>query len=221
MNQVVLIYSGGLDTSVCIPMMTEDYGFNHIVTVTVDVGQPEEDITMAAEKAARFGTEHYTVDAKDEFARDYCFPAVRANAMYQGGYPVSTSIARPLIALKAVEVAQKVGAKAFAHGCTGKGNDQLRIEFIVRTLLPDARIVAPMREKNMTRTEEIEYARVKNVPIGQSAEKIWSIDENLWGRSIEGGRLEEPDFAPPEEIFRWTAGPQEAPNTPETVVVRF
>jgi argininosuccinate synthase len=202
-------------------MMTEDYGFNHIVTVTVDVGQPEEDITMAAEKAARFGTEHYTVDAKDEFARDYCFPAVRANAMYQGGYPVSTSIARPLIALKAVEVAQKVGAKAFAHGCTGKGNDQLRIEFIVRTLLPDARIVAPMREKNMTRTEEIEYARVKNVPIGQSAEKIWSIDENLWGRSIEGGRLEEPDFAPPEEIFRWTAGPQEAPNTPETVVVRF
>jgi argininosuccinate synthase len=221
LNQVVLIYSGGLDTSVCIPMMTEDYGFNHIVTVTVDVGQPEEDITMAAEKAARFGTEHYTVDAKDEFARDYCFPAVRANAMYQGGYPVSTSIARPLIALKAVEVAQKVGAKAFAHGCTGKGNDQLRIEFIVRTLLPDARIVAPMREKNMTRTEEIEYARVKNVPIGQSAEKIWSIDENLWGRSIEGGRLEEPDFAPPEEIFRWTAGPQEAPNTPETVVVRF
>ncbi len=221
MNQVVLIYSGGLDTSVCIPMMTEDYGFDHIVTVTVDVGQPEEDITMAAEKAARFGTEHYTVDAKDEFARDYCFPAVRANAMYQGGYPVSTSIARPLIALKAVEVAQKVGAKAFAHGCTGKGNDQLRIEFIVRTLLPDARIVAPMREKNMTRTEEIEYARVKNVPIGQSAEKIWSIDENLWGRSIEGGRLEEPDFAPPEEIFRWTAGPQEAPNTPETVVVRF
>ena len=221
MNQVVLIYSGGLDTSVCIPMMTEDYGFNHIVTVTVDVGQPEEDITMAAEKAARFGTEHYTVDAKDEFARDSCSPAVRANAMYQGGYPVSTSIARPLIALKAVEVAQKVGAKAFAHGCTGKGNDQLRIEFIVRTLLPDARIVAPMREKNMTRTEEIEYARVKNVPIGQSAEKIWSIDENLWGRSIEGGRLEEPDFAPPEEIFRWTAGPQEAPNTPETVVVRF
>ncbi len=220
MNQVVLIYSGGLDTSVCIPMMTEDYGFNHIVTVTVDVGQPEEDITMAAEKAARFGTEHYTVDAKDEFARDYCFPAVRANAMYQGGYPVSTSIARPLIALKAVEVAQKVGAKAFAHGCTGKGNDQLRIEFIVRTLLPDARIVAPMREKNMTRTEEIEYARVKNVPIGQSAEKIWSIDENLWGRSIEGGRLEARTSRRGGD-FPLAAGPQEAPNTPETVVVRF
>ncbi|HEY3268637.1 MAG TPA: argininosuccinate synthase [Armatimonadota bacterium] len=221
MNQVVLIYSGGLDTSVCIPMMKEDYGFDHIVTVTVDVGQPEEDIRTAAEKAKALGTEHYTVDAKDEFARDYCFPAIQANALYQGGYPVSTSIARPLIALKAVEIAQQKGALAFAHGCTGKGNDQLRIEFIVRTLLPDARIIAPMREKNMTRTEEIEYARLKNVPIGQSAEKIWSIDENLWGRSIEGGRLEEPDFAPPEEIFQWTVSPQAAPDEPTYLTIGF
>lgn len=221
MNQVVLIYSGGLDTSVCIPMMKEDYGFDHIITVTVDVGQPAEDITVAAEKAQKMGTEHYTINAAEEFAADYCFPAIRANAMYQGGYPVSTSIARPLIALKAVEIAQQKGVKAFAHGCTGKGNDQLRIEFIVRTLLPDARIIAPMREKNMTRTEEIEYARVKGVPIGQSAEKIWSIDENLWGRSIEGGRLEEPDFAPPEEIFQWTVSPQSAPDKPTDVLVGF
>lgn len=220
MKPVVLIYSGGLDTSVCIPMMKEDYGFDHIVTVTVDVGQPEEDIRTAEEKAKALGTEHYTVDAKAEFARDYCFPAIHANALYQG-YPVSTSIARPLIALKAVEIAQQKGVGAFAHGCTGKGNDQLRIEFIVRTLLPEARIIAPMREKNMTRTEEIEYARQKNVPIGQSAEKIWSIDENLWGRSIEGGRLEEPDYAPPEGIFQWTVSPQAAPDEPTVVTIGF
>jgi len=220
LKPVVLIYSGGLDPSVCIPMMKEDYGFDHVITVTVDVGQPEEDIKTAADKAKAMGTEHYTVDAKDEFASEYCFPAIHANALYQG-YPVSTSIARPLIALKAVEVAQKKGADAFAHGCTGKGNDQLRIEFIVRTLLPEARIIAPMREKNMTRTEEIEYARQKGVPIGQSAEKIWSIDENLWGRSIEGGRLEEPDYAPPEEIFIWTKAAQDAPDQPTTVTIGF
>lgn len=221
MKQVVLIYSGGLDTSVAIPMMKEDYGFDHIVTVTVDVGQPHEDIQQAEDKARAMGTEHYTVDAKAEFARDYCFPAIRANALYQGGYPVSTSIARPLIAMKAVEIAKKKGADAFAHGCTGKGNDQLRIEFVVRAMLPDARIIAPMREKNMTRSEEIEYARQKGVPIGQSAEKIWSIDENLWGRSIEGGRLEEPDFAPPEEIFQWTKSPQDAPDTPTEITFGF
>lgn len=220
MKPVVLIYSGGLDTSVCIPMMKEDYGFDHVITVTVDVGQPEEDIRQAADKAKAMGTEHYTVDAKEEFARDYCFPAIHANALYQG-YPASTSIARPLIALKAVEVARQKGAEAFAHGCTGKGNDQLRIEFIVRTLLPNARIIAPMREKNLTRSEEIAYAREKNVPIGQSAEKIWSIDENLWGRSIEGGRLEEPDYAPPEEIFIWTKSPQDAPDVPTTLTIGF
>jgi argininosuccinate synthase len=220
MSDVLLIYSGGLDTSVCIPMMTEDYGFDGIVTVTVDVGQPQEDIDTAAAKAAKMGTNHVTVDAKEEFARDYCFPAIRANALYQG-YPVSTSIARPLIALKAVEEARKRGISAFAHGCTGKGNDQIRIEFVIRTMMPDARIIAPMREKNLTRSEEIEYARQKGVPIGQSAEKIWSIDENLWGRSIEGGRLEEPDFAPPEEIFKWTVSPVQAPDQPTEVVIGF
>src|SRR6476619_6398 len=128
---VVLVYSGGLDTSICIPMMREDYGYDHVVTVTIDVGQPAEDIAEAAEKAKAMGTEHYTVDAKEEFAKDYCFAAVRANAYYEG-YPLSTSIARPLIAAKAVEVAKKIGATAFAHGCTGKGNDQFRIEFAIR-----------------------------------------------------------------------------------------
>ena len=220
MKQVVLVYSGGLDTTVCVPMMKEEYGYDKVVTVTIDVGQPKEDIDQAAEKARALGTEHYTVDAKDEFARDYCFAAVRANALYQG-YPLSTSIARPLIGAKAAEVAQKIGAKAFAHGCTGKGNDQFRIEFAIRAMMPEAEIHAPVRERNMTRKWEIEYALARNLPIQQSIEKIWSIDENLWGRSIEGGRLEDPDFAPPEEIFRWTKGVETSLNKPTEVTIGF
>ncbi len=152
---------------------------------------------------------------------DYIFPAIKANGDYQG-YPISTSIARPLIALKAVEVAQKMGGiDAFCHGCTGKGNDQFRFEFVMRTFMPDTPIIAPMREHTMTRTWEIEYAEKKGIPIGQSKDKIWSIDENLWGRSIEGGHLEEPDYAPPEEIFHWTKSPQDAPDTPTEVTIEF
>jgi len=220
MKKVVLVYSGGLDTSVCIPMMKESYGFDHVITVTADVGQPPEDIAEAEEKARALGTEHYTIDAKAEFVQNYVFPAIKANGDYQG-YPLSTAIARPLIALKGVEVAEKVGADAFGHGCTGKGNDQFRIEFIMRTLAPEKQIIAPMREKNLTRVEEIEYAKEHGVPITQSVEKIWSIDENLWGRSIEGGRLEEPDYTPPEEIYQWTKGMDESADEPEVVEIGF
>lgn len=221
MKTVVLVYSGGLDTTVCIPLMREMYGFEHVVTVTVDVGQPKEDVEDAAERAKILGTEHYTADAKAEFARDYCVPAVKANADYQG-YPLSTSIARPLIAAKAAAVAQKLQrVDAFVHGCTGKGNDQFRIECMLRTLMPDVPIIAPMREHNMTRSEEIEYARARGVPIQQSTDKIWSIDENLWGRSVEGGRLEDPSFVPPEEIYRWTRSPQTAPNEPRVLTIEF
>jgi argininosuccinate synthase len=220
MKTVILVYSGGLDTSVCIPMMREDYGFDRVVTVTIDVGQPADDVREAEEKAKTLGTEHYTIDAKDEFARDFIFPAIKANGDYEG-YPISTSIARPIIALKAVEVAKKVGGDAFCHGCTGKGNDQFRIEFVMRALMPDTPIIAPMREKTMTRTWEIEYAKQKGIPISQSVEKIWSIDENMWGRSIEGGRLEEPDCTPPEEIFKWTKNPVDAPNKPTDIVLAF
>jgi argininosuccinate synthase len=219
-NKVVLVYSGGLDTSVCIPMMKEEYGFDEVVTVTVDVGQPAEDIQEAADKASAMGTTHFTVDAKEEFVKYLCFPSIKANGDYEG-YPLSTAIARPLIALKAVEKAKEVGANAFGHGCTGKGNDQFRIEFVISALMPDARIIAPMREKNMTRSEEIEYAVSRGVPIGQSKEKIWSIDENVWGRSIEGGRLEEPDYTPPEEIFRWTRSPENAPDAARTLTFEF
>ena len=220
MKTVVLVYSGGLDTSICIPLMKEEYGYEKVVTVTVDVGQPKEDLQQATEKAKILGTEHYTVDAKEEFAKDYCFTSLKANGDYQG-YPISTSIARPLIAAKAVEIAQRLGANAFAHGCTGKGNDQFRIEYTIRALMHNAVIHAPIRERNMTRSWEIEYAKKKNVPIQQSLEKIWSIDENLWGRSIEGGRLEEPDYTPPAEIFQWTKSPESAPNTGIEFSVEF
>jgi argininosuccinate synthase len=201
-------------------MVKEFYGFDHVITVTVDVGQPEADIREAEEKARALGTEHYTVDAKSEFAKDYIFPAIKANGDYQG-YPVSTSIARPLIALKAAEIALERGADAFCHGCTGKGNDQFRFEYVWRVMAPDLPIIAPMRERNLTRTEEIEYAKKHGVPIGQTVEKIWSIDENLWGRSIEGGRLEDPGFVPPEEIFEWTKGPNESPDVPTIIEIGF
>ena len=217
---IVLVYSGGLDTSVCIPMVREMYGYDHVVTVTVNVGQPQDDILTAETKAKAMGTEHYTSDAREEFASRYVFPALMANGDYEG-YPISTAIARPIIAARAVEVARKIGATAFGHGCTGKGNDQFRIEFTMRTLMPEAEIVAPMREHNLTRSEEIEYARQHNVPVGATTAKIWSIDENLWGRSIEGGRLEDPDYSPPEEIFLWTASALNAPDEPEEVTIEF
>ncbi|MDZ4661393.1 MAG: argininosuccinate synthase [Pseudomonadota bacterium] len=219
-EKVLLVYSGGLDTSICIPLMREEYGYKHVVTVTIDVGQDPADIKQAAEKAKFLQTEHYTVDAKEEFVEKFCWPAVRANGDYQG-YPMSTSIARPLIAAKAVEYAKKLGITSFAHGCTGKGNDQYRIEFGIRSLMPQATIHAPVRERNMTRSWEIEYALKKNIPIQQSLSKIWSIDENLWGRSIEGGRLEEPNYPPPEEIFQWTKSTGAADSHPEEISVQF
>ncbi|MBV6458233.1 MAG: Argininosuccinate synthase [Fimbriimonadaceae bacterium] len=219
MKTALIVYSGGLDTTICIPLMRED-GFDRIVTVTVDVGQPAEDIAQASERAKLLGTEHHVVDAKAEFAADYCFEAIRFNADYFG-YPLSTSIARPLIAQKAAEVGLRSNIDAFVHGCTGKGNDQFRLEHGIRLFAPGRPILAPVRERNLTRTWEIEYAERVGAPIGQSKEKIWSIDENLWGRSIEGGRLEDPAYAPPEEIFAWTNDPIKAPNQPETVEVGF
>lgn len=229
MKKIVLVYSGGLDTSVCIPLMREEYGFDHVITVTVDVGQPAADIKEAEERARTLGAEHYTVDAKDMYVEHFCWPAVRANGDYQG-YPISTSIARPLIALKAVEKAKELGVNAFGHGCTGKGNDQFRLEYIMRTLMPDAEIIAPMREGRRlpdgrrdpwTRSEEIEYANAHGLNIPQTKDRIWSVDENLWGRSIEGGRLEDPDYAPPEEIFQWTRGLDATPNEPRILKLDF
>lgn len=220
MKKALIVFSGGLDTTVCVPLMRER-GFEQIVTVTVDVGQPGDDIAQANERARILGTEHHVIDAKAEFASDYCVPAVKANADYFG-YPLSTAIARPLIAKKAAETALQLGdVDAFVHGCTGKGNDQFRIEFGLRMFAPHIPILAPVREQNLTRSWEIEYAERVGAPIGQSKEKIWSIDENVWGRSIEGGRLEDPGYAPPEEIFAWTASAQSAPDEPQIVEIGF
>ncbi len=219
MGKALIVYSGGLDTTVCIPLMREQ-GFGEIVTVTVDVGQPAEDIALAAERAEILGCEHHTLDVKDEFAREYCMPAVHANADYFG-YPLSTAIARPLIAKRAALKGLEVGCDAFVHGCTGKGNDQFRIEHGLKMFAGDLPVIAPVRERNLTRTWEIEYAEKNNVPIGQSRDKIWSIDENVWGRSIEGGRLEDPTYQPPEEIFQWTSSLEDAPDTPEEIEIAF
>ncbi|RMG26713.1 MAG: argininosuccinate synthase [Armatimonadetes bacterium] len=218
--KALVIYSGGLDTTVCIPLLREE-GYEQIYTVTVDVGQPLEDLRQAEERASVLGACHTTVDAKAAFAAEYCVPAIQFNADYFG-YPLSTAIARPLIAKCAADVAKEHGPfDAVVHGCTGKGNDQFRIEYGLRLHLPGVPIRAPIREKNWTRSAEIEYAERVGAPIAQSKHKIWSIDENLWGRSIEGGALEDPATAPPEEIFQWTVAPTAAPNEPAEVEIGF
>ncbi|HUL62165.1 MAG TPA: argininosuccinate synthase [Methanocella sp.] len=217
-KKVVLAYSGGLDTSVCIPLLRENYGFDKVITVTVDVGQPAAEIRAATEKAQLISDKHYTIDAKDEFVSDYIFPMIKANAMYEG-YVIGTSMARPLIARKCVEIARKEKADALAHGCTGKGNDQLRFEAVFRQT--DLPVIAPMRELNLRREWEIDYAKQHGIPVSVTKKKPWSVDENIWSRSIEGGRLEDPNFVAPEEIYEWTTDPVKAPAKPEIVAVTF
>ncbi len=213
MKKVVLSYSGGLDTSVCIPLLKEHYGCDYAITVTVDVGQPEKEIEQAEKKASLISDKHYTIDAKEEFVEDYIFPLIKANGSYEG-YVLGTSIARPLIARKVVEIAQKENADALCHGCTGKGNDQLRFEAVFRNTAFE--VIAPMRDMNLTREWEIAYAKKHGIPVSATKSKPWSVDENIWSRSIEGGRLEEPDFIPPEEIFEWTVQPE---NTSDAEIV--
>ena len=215
---VVLSYSGGLDTSVCIPLLKEDYGYDRVITVAANVGQREEEVVMAEEKGKKLADVHYTVDVREEFVARCIFPSIKANGMYEG-YPMGTSLARPLIAEKIVEVAKKEGAVAVAHGCTGKGNDQLRFDIVFHTYGFD--IIAPMRERNMTREWEIEYARQHNVPVPVDKKHPWSVDENLWSRSIEGGLLENPAYHPPEEIYAWTASVTDAPDTPTDLTISF
>jgi len=218
MKKVVLAYSGGLDTSVCIPLLKEHYGCDYAITVTVDVGQPEKEIEQAEKKAEKISQKHYTIDAKDEFVKDYILPLIKANGSYEG-YVLGTSIARPLIAKKVVEIAKKEKAHALAHGCTGKGNDQLRFEVVFRSTSLD--VLAPMRDMNLTREWEIEYAKKHGIPVAATKSKPWSVDENIWSRSIEGGRLEEPDFIPPEEIFEWTVSPEKTPDAAQVIDIGF
>ena len=219
-KKVVLAYSGGLDTSVAIPWIREQYGAE-IVTLTVDVGQQGE-LTGALDRAKKNGAaDSRLLDRKDLFAREFLAPAIQANALYEGVYPLSTALARPLIARSLVEVAQEVGADAVAHGCTGKGNDQVRFDVAVHTLGPHLRVIAPVREWNMNRTDELEYARAHGLSVRVTPDSPYSVDENLWGRSIEGGALEHADRAAPEEVFDWTSHPSEWPAAPETLTVEF
>jgi argininosuccinate synthase len=215
----VLAYSGGLDTSVMIKWLQEKYSAE-VITVTVNVGQPEN-LAEAEEKANNLGVlKHYSIDAKAEFATDYVFPAIKANALYEGKYPISTTLSRPLIVKKMVEIAEKEGATALAHGCTGKGNDQVRFDISIGALAPDLKIIAPVREWSMTRAEEIEYAKANGIPVSTAAKK-YSIDQSIWGRSIECGVLEDASQEPPEDAFEWTVSPEKAPNTPEHVTIGF
>ncbi len=203
MTRVALAFSGGLDTTVCVPLLKEEYGYDEVIGVTVDVGQPEEEFEEAEETAEALGLEQYVVDARAEFAAQ-CFESVRANATYQG-YPLGTALARPVIAEAILEVAEEHDCDALAHGCTGKGNDQLRFEAVWRA--SELEVIAPVRELGLTREWEMEYAEEKNLPVEGGNEGVWSIDTNLWSRSIEGGRLEEPDYVPPEDIYEWTQAP--------------
>ena len=188
-EKFVLAYSGGLDTSVLIKYLQEKYDAE-VITVTVDVGQGE-DLKGAEEKAKKLGVlKHFSIDAKDEFAREYIFPAIKANALYEGKYPISTSLSRPLIAKKMVEIGKKEGATGLAHGCTGRGNDQVRFDITLSSLAPEMKVIAPVREWGMTRDEEIAYAKTKGIPVSESAKK-YSIDASVWGRAIECGLLED------------------------------
>ncbi|WP_135364937.1 argininosuccinate synthase [Halosimplex halophilum] len=212
---VALAFSGGLDTTVCVPLIKEEYGYDDVIGVTVDVGQPAKEFDEARETAEELGLDHYVVDAKQEFA-DLCLQSVKANGSYQG-YPLGTALARPVIANAILEVAEEQGCTALAHGCTGKGNDQLRFEAVWRA--SDLDVLAPVRELGLTREWESEYAEEKGLPVEGGDGGRWSIDTNLWSRSVEGSELEDPNHVPGEEIYDWTQAPGSA--EPETVEVEF
>jgi argininosuccinate synthase len=200
-GKVVLAYSGGLDTSVCIRYLQILHKLD-VITVTVDCGQ-HDDFKEIEKKAQAIGAiKHVYINARKEFACDYIAPSIKANGLYQGKYPLATALARPLIAAKAVEVAKKEGATTIAHGCTGKGNDQIRFDVTMHALSPNLKIIAPIRDLNLTRDLEISFAKEQNIPISSEAKK-YSIDINLWGRALEGGKIEEADFEPPEEAFEF------------------
>ncbi len=218
-EKVVLAYSGGLDTSVSIKWIKEKYGLD-VVTCTVDVGQ-QEDLSGIGERGREIGAvNHYQIDAKDEFVKRFVFPSIKANSLYEGSYPLSTALARPLLAEKLVEVAEKEGAVAVAHGCTGKGNDQVRFDVTIKAMNPDLKIIAPVREWNMNREDEIQYAQKNHIPI-KVKKSIFSTDQNLWGRSIESGPLEDPYTEPPDEAFEWCVPAKNAPDKPDYLEIEF
>ncbi|MBI4286569.1 MAG: argininosuccinate synthase [Chloroflexi bacterium] len=220
MEKVVLAYSGGLDTSVAIKWLKERYN-REVIALTIDVGN-ERDFSAIQQKALKVGAIKAVVkDAKEVFVNEFIFPALQAGAVYEGQYPLATALARPLIARLLVEVAKAEGATAVAHGCTGKGNDQVRFDVGVAALAPDFKIIAPAREWGMTREETIKYADRHGIPVPITVASPYSIDENLWGRSIECGVLEDPWAEPPEEVYAWTKSPDKTPDKPAYVEIGF
>jgi argininosuccinate synthase len=223
-HRVLLLYSGGLDTSVMLKWIQDEYSAE-VVCLTVNLGQPGEDYAVIEDKALRLGAlECNVVDAREEFAREYVLPAIKANALY-GDYPLFTALGRPLIAKLAVEYARKTGCDTIAHGCTGKGNDQVRIEATVATLAPELKVIAPVRSWQMGREEEIAYAHEHGIPIkssgGAESEAPYSIDDNLWGRSSEGRWIEDLDHAPQDDVFQLVTPPERAPDEAEVLEIEF
>jgi argininosuccinate synthase len=221
-KKVVLLYSGGLDTSVLLKWIQDEYKAE-VVALTIDIGQKVDDLEAIKQKALKLGAvAAYVIDAKDEFAREYISRAIKANANYQEGYRMSTPIGRPLLAKWAVKIAAREGADAIAHGCTGRGNDQVRLDATALALNPDIKILAPIREWSMGRLEELEYAKEHGIPVTHTKDKPYSYDENMWGSSGEGGEVEDPSVAPPlEKILQTNVLPEAAPDTPEIVELEF
>src|ERR1700742_2754442 len=221
-DRVLLLYSGGLDTSVMLKWIQDSYDAE-VVTLTVNLGQPGEDYGVIEDKAKRLGAvECHVVDAREQFAVEFLAPAIKANAVYGNGYPLFTALGRPLIAQLAVEQARASNCDTIAHGCTGKGNDQVRIEATVATLAPELKTIAPVRSWQMGRDEEIAYAREHGIPVKGGTEAApYSIDDNLWGRSSEGKWIEDLDHAPEDDVFQLVTRPEQAPDQAQVVTIGF
>ncbi|QNI49718.1 argininosuccinate synthase [Synechococcus sp. A15-60] len=220
-KKVVLAYSGGVDTSVCIPYLKQEWGVEEVITFAADLGQGDE-LEPIRLKALEAGASQSMVgDLIQPFIEDFAFPAIRANALYEGRYPLSTALARPLIAQRLVEVAREVGADAVAHGCTGKGNDQVRFDVAIAALAPDLKVLTPAREWGMSREETIAYGERCGIPAPVSKKSPYSIDLNLLGRSVEAGPLEDPMVAPPEEVFAMSVSVDAAPSEAQDIEIGF
>ncbi|MEI6669247.1 MAG: argininosuccinate synthase [Acidobacteriota bacterium] len=217
---VVLAYSGGLDTSVAVPWIAEKYHAD-VVCVTMDLGQGKELESVRERALAAGAVRAHVLDVREEFAARYILPALQAGAIYEGSYPLATALGRPLIARKLVEIARIEGARSIAHGCTGKGNDQVRIDVSARALEPGIRVIAPAREWGMTRPDEIEYARTRGIPVPVTVSSPYSTDANLWGRSIECGVLEDPWVEPPDDVYTLTRNPSACPDEAAYVELAF
>ena len=219
-KKVVLAYSGGLDTSVAIKWMQEKHNMD-VIALTIDLGT-EKDLKPVEEKALKIGAgKSIIIDAKEVFVYYFIFPALQAGALYEKAYPLATALGRPLIAKLLVDTAVSEGASAVAHGCTGKGNDQVRFDVAIHTLNPSLQIIAPVREWKMSRNEEIEYAQKNGIPVDASISNPYSVDENIWGRSIECGILEDPWMEPPEDVYKWTKSVNDTPNKPTYIEIGF